>query len=44
MASGETWFMVPETIKVELTELNKWVSAKDLVLYLIGQIVLTGFV
>lgn len=43
MASGETWFMVPETIKVEFNgKLNKWVSAKDLVLYLIGQIGVDG--
>jgi len=47
MASGETWFMVPETIKVEFNygekkELNKWVSAKDLILFLIGQIGVDG--
>lgn len=43
MASGETWFMVPETIKVEFNgKLNKWVSAKDLVLFLIGQIGVDG--
>lgn len=43
MAVGETWFMVPETIKVEFNgELNKWVSAKDLVLFLIGQIGVDG--
>ncbi len=43
MATGETWFMVPETIKVEFNgELNKWVSAKDLILFLIGQIGVDG--
>lgn len=43
MATGETWFMVPETIKVEFNgKLNKWVSAKDLILFLIGQIGVDG--
>lgn len=43
MAAGETWFMVPETIKVEFNgKLNKWVTAKDLILYLIGQIGVDG--
>lgn len=43
MASGETWFKVPQAIKVEFEgELNKWVSAKDLVLYLIGDIGVDG--
>jgi 3-isopropylmalate/(R)-2-methylmalate dehydratase large subunit len=43
MALGETWFMVPETIKVEFNgKLNKWVSAKDLILFLIGQIGVDG--
>ncbi len=43
MASGETWFKVPETIKVEFYgKLNKWVSAKDLVLHLIGNIGVDG--
>ena len=43
MASGETWFKVPETIKVEFNgKLNKWVSAKDLVLHLIGDIGVDG--
>lgn len=43
MASGETWLKVPETIKVEFDgELNKWVSAKDLILFLIGQIGVDG--
>ncbi len=43
MASGETWFKVPPTIKVEFNgKLNKWVCAKDLVLYLIGDIGVDG--
>lgn len=43
MASGETWFRVPSTIKVEFFgTLNKWVSAKDLILHLIGNIGVDG--
>ncbi len=43
MASGETWFKVPSTIKVDFNgKLNKWVSAKDLILYLIGDIGVDG--
>lgn len=43
MASGETWLKVPPTIKVEFDgKLNKWVSAKDLILYLIGKIGVDG--
>ena len=43
MASGETWFKVPETIKVIFNgKLNKWVSGKDLVLHLIGDIGVDG--
>lgn len=43
MASGETWFKVPEAIKVEFNgTLNRWVSAKDLVLHLIGDIGVDG--
>lgn len=43
MASGETWFKVPQTIKVEFNgKLNKWVSAKDLILHLIGDIGVDG--
>ena len=43
MASGETWFKVPSAIKVEYSgKLNKWVSAKDLVLHLIGDIGVDG--
>ncbi len=43
MASGETWFKVPETIKVIFNgKLNKWVSGKDLILHLIGEIGVDG--
>ncbi len=43
MASGETWFKVPSCIKVEFNgKLNKWVSAKDLILHLIGDIGVDG--
>jgi len=43
MASGETWMKVPSTIKVEFNgKLNKWVSAKDLILHLIGDIGVDG--
>ena len=39
MAEGKTWFKVPETIKVELIgKPNKWVTGKDVILDLIGQI------
>ena len=43
MASGETWLKVPSAIKVEFNgKLNKWVTAKDLILYLIGDIGVDG--
>ena len=43
MASGETWFKVPESIKVVFNgKLNKWVGGKDLVLHLIGDIGVDG--
>ncbi|MDF2568415.1 MAG: dmdA [Sporomusa sp.] len=43
MATGETWFKVPASIKVELTgKLSKWVSGKDLILKLIGMIGVDG--
>ncbi len=36
---GETWFMVPESIRINLTgKLKPGVSAKDLALYIIGMI------
>ncbi|MCD7740537.1 MAG: 3-isopropylmalate dehydratase large subunit [Candidatus Gastranaerophilales bacterium] len=43
MASGDTWLKVPSAIKVEFNgKLNKWVTAKDLILYLIGDIGVDG--
>ncbi len=42
-AFGEVWLKVPESIKVVFTgKPKKWVSGKDLVLYLIGQIGVEG--
>ncbi|MDY3982568.1 MAG: 3-isopropylmalate dehydratase large subunit [Veillonellaceae bacterium] len=43
MATGKTWFKVPETIKVTLKgKLPKWVSGKDVILELIGRIGVDG--
>ncbi|MBQ9429958.1 MAG: 3-isopropylmalate dehydratase large subunit [Kiritimatiellae bacterium] len=43
MATGKTWFRVPEAIKVELTgRLPPYVSGKDLILHLIGMIGVDG--
>lgn len=43
MLTGESWFKVPETIKVVFHgPLNRWVSGKDLILYLIGLIGVDG--
>lgn len=44
MISGETWLKVPEAIKVIVTgePRNKYVSGKDVILYLIGQIGVDG--
>jgi 3-isopropylmalate/(R)-2-methylmalate dehydratase large subunit len=43
MATGEVWFKVPEQLKfVYLGKLPKWVEAKDLILYTIGQIGVDG--
>ncbi len=43
MASGSTWFKVPQTIKVVFNgKLNKYVTAKDLILHLIGDIGVDG--
>lgn len=43
MATGDTWFKVPSTIKVELTgTLPKWVCGKDVILTLIGMIGVDG--
>lgn len=43
MATGEVWLKVPGTIKVVFQgKLGKWVEAKDLILFLIGQIGVEG--
>jgi len=43
MLTGECWFKVPETIRFELTgRPGPWVSGKDLILYIIGQIGVDG--
>ena len=43
MASGLNWFKVPEAIKVELTgKLQPFVSGKDVILHLIGEIGVDG--
>ncbi|MCX5827705.1 MAG: 3-isopropylmalate dehydratase large subunit [Deltaproteobacteria bacterium] len=43
MLTGECWFRVPETMKFVLNgPMNKWVSGKDLILDIIGQIGVDG--
>ena len=43
MATGEAWFKVPPAIRVELTgALKPYVSGKDVILHLIGQIGVDG--
>lgn len=43
MAAGENWFRVPSAIKVELKgKLRPWVSGKDVILHLIGEIGVDG--
>ena len=43
MSCGETWLRVPAAIKVELRgKPRKWVSGKDVILHLIGQIGVDG--
>jgi 3-isopropylmalate/(R)-2-methylmalate dehydratase large subunit len=43
MATGDTWFKVPSSIKVELTgQLPRWVGGKDVILTLIGMIGVDG--
>ena len=43
MASGSTWFKVPNSIKVVFNgKLQKYVTAKDLILHLIGDIGVDG--
>ena len=43
MITGKAWFKVPAAIKVELTgKPSKWVSGKDVILHLIGEIGVDG--
>ncbi len=43
MATGQIWFMVPESIKfIYNGSCQKWVGGKDLILYTIGQIGVEG--
>jgi 3-isopropylmalate/(R)-2-methylmalate dehydratase large subunit len=43
MLTGKTWLKIPQTIRIELVgELPKGLSAKDLILYLTGQIGIAG--
>ena len=43
MATGKLWFKVPAAIKVNLVgKLNKWVTGKDVILHLIGEIGVDG--
>ena len=38
-ATGELWFKVPETIKIEISgRFKQWVMSKDLILYIIGRL------
>ena len=43
MATGRTWMRVPETVRILYTgTLRPWVGGKDLILYTIGQIGVSG--
>ena len=43
MATGDCWFKVPEAVKVVLTgKMKPWVSGKDVILHLIGEIGVDG--
>jgi 3-isopropylmalate/(R)-2-methylmalate dehydratase large subunit len=43
MITGKAWFKIPSAIKVILKgKLNKWVSGKDVILHLIGEIGVDG--
>lgn len=38
-AEGSLWFKVPSTIRIEVQgKLDEWISAKDLILYIIGKL------
>ncbi|MDD5455897.1 MAG: 3-isopropylmalate dehydratase large subunit [Candidatus Margulisbacteria bacterium] len=43
MATGEAWFKVPESILFNITgKKKKWITGKDLILYIIGKIGVDG--
>ena len=43
MATGQAWFRVPEAIRFNLTgALSSWVSGKDVILWIIGEIGVDG--
>ncbi|MEG1166226.1 MAG: aconitase/3-isopropylmalate dehydratase large subunit family protein, partial [Oscillospiraceae bacterium] len=43
MATGETWFKVPDAIKVNVSgKMGKWVCGKDVILHLIGLLGVDG--
>ena len=42
-AEGSLWFKVPSTLRIEVTgEFRQWISAKDLILYIIGKLGAAG--
>ena len=42
-ATGKTWFMVPEAIKMEVSgELNSYTAPKDIILKIIGEVGIAG--
>ena len=42
-ATGKTWFMVPEALKIEITgELNQYTASKDIILNIIGNVGIAG--
>jgi len=42
-ATGKTWFMVPEAIKMNITgELNPYIAPKDIILNIIGEVGIAG--
>ena len=42
-ATGKTWFMVPESIKMEISgELNPYIAPKDIILNIIGNVGIAG--
>ena len=42
-ATGKTWFMVPEAIKMNVTgEMNPWIAPKDVILNIIGDVGIAG--